>query len=174
MSGPLKLSYSFRDTKLSSCAPPTSYSALLTNTPSFASSCQSHDHLPHSSFISTVFVQLMLFLRVSNFLKFIYLFFTKVQVIYNVLVSGVEKNYIYTHSMYIHTHTYIFFLFFSDSFPIQGSSLCYTVGPCCLFILHVVVCICYSKFLIYPPTHLSSLVTISLFIMSVSLFLFCK
>ena len=57
---------------------------------------------------------------------------------------------------------------FPDSFPLQVikgieySSLCYTVGPCCLVILYIVSV--NSKLLIYPslPT-LSPLVTISLF-----------
>ena len=42
---------------------------------------------------------------------------------------------------------------FSSSFPfwlstgywVYYNSLCYTVGPCCLSILHIKVCICYTK-----------------------------
>ena len=44
-----------------------------------------------------------------------------------------------------HTHTYIlFYIFFHYglSQDIEYSSLCYTVGPCCLPILCVTVCIC--------------------------------
>ena len=48
----------------------------------------------------------------------------------------------------IYTHTYIYILFlFQILFhyrllqDIEYSSLCYTVGPCCLSILYVVVCI---------------------------------
>ena len=44
---------------------------------------------------------------------------------------------------------YIIYVYsFSDSFPyrllqgIEYSSLCYTVDPCCLYILYIVVCIC--------------------------------
>ena len=58
---------------------------------------------------------------------------------------------------------------------IEYSSLCYTVGPCCLSILYIYYCVYFNpKFLIYPFLPLSPLVTISLFSMSVSLFLFCK
>ena len=76
------------------------------------------------------------------------------------------------------SYTYIYS--FSYSFPlllqeIEYSSLCYTVGPCCLSILYIVGCICWSHTpnlsLLHP---LSPLVTISLFSMSVSLFLFRK
>ena len=55
---------------------------------------------------------------------------------------------------------------------IEYSFLCYMVGPCWLSILYIVVVYVNPKFLIYPP-HLSPLVTISLFSMSVRLFLFC-
>ena len=51
---------------------------------------------------------------------------------------------------------------------IECSSLCHTVGPCCLSILYRVVCIC------YPCSHLSPLVTINLFSISVNLTLFYK
>ena len=41
---------------------------------------------------------------------------------------------------------YILFqnLFYKLLQNIKYSSLCYTVGPCCLFILYIVVCICLS------------------------------
>ena len=64
-------------------------------------------------------------------------------------------------------------ILFQICFPhIEYSFLCYMVGPCWLSILYIVVVYVNPKFLIYPP-HLSPLVTISLFSMSVRLFLFC-
>ena len=51
----------------------------------------------------------------------------------------------------------------------EHSPLCYAVGPSCLSILYIVVCVR------QPQTALlSPLGTLSLFSMSVSLFLFCK
>ena len=56
----------------------------------------------------------------------------------------------------------------------EQSSLCYTVGPCWLSILNIVVCIWQSQTpSLSLPSHLSPSVTISLFSKSVSLFLFC-
>ena len=76
---------------------------------------------------------------------------------------------------------YIYIYSFSDYFLLQiiknieYSSLCYTVGPCWLFILYIECVYVNPNFLIYPSPHpLSPLVTVSLFSMSVSLFLFCK
>ena len=46
--------------------------------------------------------------------------------------------------------------FFSFSFPlllitdIDYSSLCYTVGCCCLFILYIMICICHPKLPAHP------------------------
>ena len=56
----------------------------------------------------------------------------------------------------------------------EYSSLCYTVGPCCLSLLYIVVCICSFQTPNLSPSPLSPLVTLGLFSMSVSLFLFCK
>ena len=84
------------------------------------------------------------------FSYFFKIYFTDIQLIYNVmLVSAVQQSdsvihlhtcvYIY---IYIYTHT------FSYSFPLwfiiqyfEYSSMCYTVGPCCLSILYIIVCI---------------------------------
>ena len=61
------------------------------------------------------------------------------------LVSGVQQS-----DLVIHIHISILFLIL---FPyrllqsIEYSSLCYTVGPCWLSILHILVCICQSQ----PP-----------------------
>ena len=54
------------------------------------------------------------------------------------------------YSKVIQLYVYIFFLrFFSrigySNYWVQYSSLCYTVGPCCLSIWYIVVCICYSQ-----------------------------
>ena len=37
-----------------------------------------------------------------------------------------------------------FFFHYDFSQEIEQSSLCYTVGPCCLSILYVMICLCYS------------------------------
>ena len=45
----------------------------------------------------------------------------------------------------------------SGSFPVKtqkASSLCYTVGPCCLSISYVIICICESKLPLHPSTTL--------------------
>ena len=69
------------------------------------------------------------------------------------------------------------YIFFQILFPyrllqnIECSSLCYIVGPCWLFILYIVVCICQFQTpnLLLPPLPL---VTLKLFSISVGLFLF--
>ena len=79
------------------------------------------------------------------------------------------------------SYTYTYICSLSDSFPIQSLhsteqiSLCYTVGPCCLSILYIVVCICQSQ----PPNlsllpHIFPLVNINSVSKSLSLFLFYK
>ena len=64
------------------------------------------------------------------------------------------RFYTHTHThthTYIDTHTYIYRYSFSESFPyrllqnIECNSLCFTVGPCWLSILNIVVCTCYSQ-----------------------------
>jgi len=54
--------------------------------------------------------------------------------------------YIYIYILYLCVYIYIFFLCISFhdglSQDIEYSSLCHTVGPCCLSILYVIVCIC--------------------------------
>ena len=71
-------------------------------------------------------------------------FFIEVYLIYNVvLVSGVQQS-----DSVIHTYIYILFpiLFHYGLLQdIEYSSLCYTVGPCCLSVLYTVVCICSSQ-----------------------------
>ena len=50
--------------------------------------------------------------------------------------------YIYIH-MYILSHYDLFHILFHYdlSEDIEFSSLCYTIGPCCLFILYIIECI---------------------------------
>ena len=79
------------------------------------------------------------------------------------------------------SYTYMYILFFNILFHYglsqdnEYSSLCSTVGPCCLSILNVIVCIYQPQ----TPTPSLSLLTsplanTSLFSMSLSLFLFCR
>ena len=73
-----------------------------------------------------------------------FLNFIDVSLTYNaMLISTVQQNdsviyiYIYVY-IYIYTHTHI--LFHSGlSQDIKYSSLCYTEGPCCLSVLHIMV-----------------------------------
>ena len=44
--------------------------------------------------------------------------------------------------MCIYVYIYIFFFYYGLSQDIESSSLCYTVGPCCLSILYIIGCIC--------------------------------
>ena len=94
--------------------------------------------------------------------------------IYNVfLVSSVQQN-----DSVLYLYLYVFFLFhihfcyrlLKDT---EYRSLCYTVGPFCLYILYTLyigVCICQSQVTnLSPPRPISPLVIINLF--PVSLFL---
>ena len=62
------------------------------------------------------------------------------------LISAVQKSDSVIHiDIYVYIYIYtLFFIFFSImvSQDIEYSSLCYTVGPYCLFILYIKVCIC--------------------------------
>ena len=67
------------------------------------------------------------------------------------------------------------FFHYGLSQNIVYSSLCYTLGPCCLSILYIIVCICPSQTPNPSLPHAPSpLATTSPFSMSVSLFLFCR
>ena len=60
------------------------------------------------------------------------------------LYSKMPQSFIHAYIyICIHTHTHILFLIFHHvlSQEIGYSSLCYTLGPCCLSILSVIVCI---------------------------------
>ena len=71
-------------------------------------------------------------------------------------------------------YIYIFFLLFF-SIIVYYRILCCTVGPHCLSVLYITVCISWSQIPnLFLPQTLSPLVAISLFSMPVSLLLFCK
>ena len=98
------------------------------------------------------------------------IFFIEVELIYNVvLISAVHHS---DSVIYIYILFYILF-HCGLSQDIGYSSLCSTVGPCCLSILYVTVCI-YERQTPTPSLlHLPfSLAATSLFSMSVGLFLF--
>ena len=64
----------------------------------------------------------------------------EVQLIYNVvLISAVQQS-----DLVIRRQTFFFYIIFHYglSQDIEYSSLCYLVGPCCLSILYVILCIC--------------------------------
>ena len=104
---------------------------------------------------------------------FLKIYFIEVQLSYNaVLASGAQQS---DSVIYVHIYSHIYTLFHYDlSQDIEYHSLCYTVGPCCLSILHIYTGLhlqipkaqCIS-----PPLPLS-LATTSLFSMSMRLFLF--
>ena len=75
---------------------------------------------------------------------FFFLIFIGVQLIYNVvLLLGVQQS-----ESVIHIHISTLFQILFPYRPLQSteqSSLCYTVGPYQLSILHIVVCICQSQ-----------------------------
>ena len=93
--------------------------------------------------------------------------------------SKVIQLYIYIYS-YIYSVTHVSILFqircnYRLLQDIKCSSLCYAVGPRCLSVLYIVVCVCSSQAPdLSLPLLISPLVTISLFSIPVSLFLFCK
>ena len=68
-------------------------------------------------------------------------FIIEVQLICSVVpVSAVEHS-----DSVIHIYTLIFNIFFSIIVchkDTEYRSLCYTVGPCCLSILYIIVCLC--------------------------------
>ena len=78
----------------------------------------------------------------------------------------------------IHIHIYVFFFRFLsiiDYYMILNIFPCVIQYPSCLSTLCITVCICQSQTPnLSLPAPLFSLVTISLFSVSVSLFLFCK
>ena len=95
-------------------------------------------------------VYLILFNQLGNF----FLNFIGVQLICVVkhkqcCVSGIQQS-----ESIVHIHIFILFqvLFsYSLSQNIEQSPLCYTVGPCWLFILFIVVCVCSSQAPVLTP-----------------------
>ena len=78
------------------------------------------------------------------------------------------------------SYKYTWIYYFSNSDPIrllqniEQSSLFYTVGPCWLSILNILMSTSHPKLPNYPSPTLFPLVTINSFSKTVSLFLFCK
>ena len=73
-----------------------------------------------------------------NPLLSVWIYFSEVQLIYNVNFCWTAKWFSYT---YIHILFRILF-HYGLSQDIEYSSLCYTVGSCCLSIFCIIVCIC--------------------------------
>ena len=91
-------------------------------------------------------VQSQIFVCVCVLIRFFSFSFLKIeaQLIYNVLVSGVQQSDSVLF-MYTCIYTYIFFhilLHYSLLQHMEYSSLCYTVSLCCLPIVYTVMCIC--------------------------------
>ena len=104
----------------------------------------------------------------------LFYFFKKTswQLIYNVVFqvsNKVIQIYICMYSLFSRSLTHIGYYRILSRVP-----LCYIAGPCWLSILYMVVCICQSQTPNLSPPHVFPLVTVSLFLKSVSLFLFCK
>ena len=79
----------------------------------------------------------------EHLLYFLQINFMEVQLIFNiVLVSAIQQN-----DSVIHIYTYFFHMIFHYglSEDIECSSLCYTVGHCCLSVLYIIVYICWSQ-----------------------------
>ena len=60
-----------------------------------------------------------------------------------VLISAVQWS---DSVMYVYTFFFIFSLHYGLSQDIEYSSLCFTVGPCCLSLIYKVLCICQMSF----------------------------
>ena len=73
------------------------------------------------------------------FFCFLIYYFIEVWLIYNaVLISAAQQSDSVIHVIYILFHILFHYGISQD---IEYSSLCYTVGPCCLSILYIIVCI---------------------------------
>ena len=82
---------------------------------------------------------------------------------YNVLVSCVEQS---DSSIYIYIY-FFSFIFFSTMIlqDLEYSSLCYAIGPCCLFTLYIIVHMLIQNSQFIPP--LSSPLSIYKFVLCV-------
>jgi len=62
------------------------------------------------------------------------------------LYNNMTQSHIHIYILYIYIHIYAFFFniifHHGHSHETGYCSLCYTVGPCCLSILNVIICIC--------------------------------
>ena len=93
------------------------------------------------------------------------------------LVSGIQQS---DSNIYNDTHIYYSFLILVHYRLLQGiedieySSLCYTINSCCLHMIVIVYIQYVNPILRIYLSPASTLVTISLFSMSVGLFLLCK
>ena len=76
------------------------------------------------------------------------------QILYQLSHQGSIYTYTHTHTpihiyFYIYTHIYMYFFLiffhFDLSQDVEYSSLCFTVGPCCLSVLYILVYICQSQ-----------------------------
>ena len=85
---------------------------------------------------------------------------------------------VYSKVIQLYTYISIFLfhiLFHVAYYKILHTIPCYTVGPCCLSLLYIAVCTCHSQIPnVFLPHLLPLLVNITLFYVSVSLFLSCK
>ena len=92
------------------------------------------------SYGKSMFNPLFFWLKLFDFLL-IFSFFIEVQLIYNVvLVSGVQQSDSVIHIRIPSLFQILFYYrLLQDT---EYSSLCYTVGPCCLSILDILVCLC--------------------------------
>ena len=67
-----------------------------------------------------------------------FFFYRRIVVYSVVLISAVQES-----DSVIHIHTFFVILFhYHLSQDTEYNSPCYTVGPCCLSILYLIVCIC--------------------------------
>ena len=96
-----------------------------------------------------------------------FLFFTKI--VYLQYFLCVQQSYSVIHA-------YIAILFpLRLLLSVEYSFSWYIVGPCWLYIIHLVVCVYINlRLLVYPSPPFSPLVIINLFSMYAGLFLFCK
>lgn len=117
--------------------------------------CPSHN-LPDVSNSERPF---FLFLSFFFFLSFSFSFFQSTLKIYNVCqflsYSKVTQSCIY---IYTHRHAFFFYIIFHHglSQQIGYGCLCYTAGPHCLSILHVIVCISEPQLPGPPPLPLGN------------------
>ena len=77
------------------------------------------------------------------------------------LYSKMIHIYIY---IFPHTHFFHILVHYGLSQDIEYSSLCYRVRLCCLFILHIIVCICNPSVPLHPSSFPLATTVCSLFL----------